>query len=149
MQSSHAIIIALASGILLTSCLPMRRRSEESRGQGGVSRDGGALVLTGVALQDGQGGTLLAAMVGKVPSFRVQQRRGQCPEINVRNTTSYVGSTNPSVYVDGTHATDTCILEILRANDVERVEVYPQGYTTRPGYGTHQHGLILVFMRSG
>jgi hypothetical protein len=26
--------------------------------------------------------------------------------------------------------------------------VYAQGYTTRPGYGTHGPGLILVFMRS-
>jgi hypothetical protein len=56
--------------------------------------------------------------------------------------------TNPHVYVDGTRTTDTCILETLRAEDVERIEVYPQGFTTRPGYGTHANGLILVFMRS-
>ena len=33
-------------------------------------------------------------------------------------------------------------------DDVARVEVYPQGVTRRPGYGTHAHGLILVFMRT-
>jgi hypothetical protein len=28
------------------------------------------------------------------------------------------------------------------------VEIYPMGYTTRPGYATHAHGLILLFTRS-
>jgi len=44
------------------------------------------------------------------------------------------------------HATDTCILESLRAQDVESVEIYPMGFTTRPGYASHAHGLILVFL---
>jgi len=49
--------------------------------------------------------------------------------------------------VDGARATDTCVLESLRATDIGRVEVYPQGFTSRPGYRTHAEGLILVFMR--
>ena len=60
---------------------------------------------------------------------------------------SFQGTVNPHVYVDGTRATDTCVLTSLRSHDVERVEVYPQGVTRRPGYGTHAHGLILVFMK--
>jgi hypothetical protein len=54
---------------------------------------------------------------------------------------------NPQVYVDGTRATDTCILQSLRSDDVDSVEVYPMGVTKRPGYATHAHGLILVFLR--
>jgi hypothetical protein len=60
---------------------------------------------------------------------------------------SVPGITDPLVYLDGTRTRDTCILEQLRATDVERVEIYPMGVTTRPGYSTHPHGLILVFMR--
>ena len=69
--------------------------------------------------------------------------------MTLRSAVTFQGVVNPHVYVDGTRATDTCVLESLRTVDVERVEVYPQGFTTRPGYGTHAHGLILVFMRSG
>jgi TonB-dependent receptor-like protein len=107
----------------------------------------GAIILAGQALKDGAG-TVLAAMSGKVPNFRVRRHTGQCPEITLRNQVSFQALSNPHVYVDGTRATDTCILESLRTEDVERIEVYPQGFTTRPGYGTHAHGLILVFMRS-
>ena len=113
----------------------------------GVSREKGALVLTGSALMDGPG-SVLAAMAGKVPNLRVRQLAQQCPEITLRGQISIQGVSNPHVYVDGTRTTDTCILETLRTDDVERVEVYPQGFTTRPGYATHAPGLILVFLRS-
>lgn len=112
-----------------------------------MSLTDGAVILAGAALDD-EPGTVLAAMIGKVPGFRVL-RVNQCPEIRLRSSVSARGAANPHVYVDGTRATNTCILESLRARDVERVEVYPQGFTKRPGYGTHAHGLILVFMRSG
>lgn len=112
----------------------------------GVVFDGGAVVLTGPALEDGSG-SVLGAMTGKVPNLRVRKTQG-CPDITLRSYVSYVGLSNPHVYVDGTRAIDTCVLESLRTNDVQRVEVYPQGVTRRPGYGTHAPGLILVFMRS-
>lgn len=122
-----------------------------SSGEGGTSDevtfDRGGVIVTGPALQDGPG-SLLAAISGKVPNFRVQRHEGQCPEIFLRNHASFRSFVNPHVYVDGTRTTDTCILESLRGGDVDRVEVYPQGFTHRPGYGTHAHGLILVFMRS-
>jgi hypothetical protein len=113
----------------------------------GVSFDRGGVIIQGPALQDGSG-SVLAAMAGKVPNFRVRRVGETCPEITLRNHVSYRTLVNPHIYVDGTRATDTCILDALRTVDVERVEVYPQGFTYRPGYGTHAHGLILVFMRS-
>ncbi|MBI2536923.1 MAG: hypothetical protein HYW06_08195 [Gemmatimonadetes bacterium] len=113
----------------------------------GVSFQKGAVFLTGSALGDGPG-SLLGTMMGKVPNFRVRHVGNECPQITLRSNVTFMGVVNPHVYIDGTRATDTCVLESLRKEDVERVEVYPQGFTTRPGYGTHAHGLILVFMRS-
>jgi hypothetical protein len=137
----------LASVVLFAGCASRRTQTDAARE--GVFFEKGAVILTGSALTDGPG-TVLAAMSGKVPNFRVQQRAGRCPEITLRNSVSFQSvDVSPHVYVDGTRSTDTCILETLRVDDVERVEVYPQGFTTRPGYGTNAHGLILVFMRTG
>jgi hypothetical protein len=120
--------------------------SKGSVAKDGVFADGGGVVLTGSALSDGDG-TLLGTMKGKIPSFRVQQGLGMCPEISLRGMASFSGFINPDVYVDGTRATDTCVLETLSARDVARVEVYPMGFTMRPGYRMHSEGLILVFLR--
>ena len=141
----------LAFLLISTACGSQRnspRNAGERQARDGVSQENGAIILTGAALDDSQG-SVLAAMTGKVPSLRVQRYRDQCPEIRLRNNVSFRGLVFPQVYVDGTRATDTCVLDSLRTYDVQRIEVYPQGYTTRPGYGTHAQGLILVFMRSG
>ena len=132
--------------LLLAGCASARRADSADTSQT-VSMEKGAIVLEGQALRDGPG-SLLAAMKGKVPNLRVHYGQGQCPEISLRGYTSFEQVANPQVYVDGTLTSDTCILESLRTDDVERVEVYPQGFTTRPGYGTHAPGLILVFMRT-
>ena len=139
---------ALIGAVLCSSCAARRESTQGSRE--GVFFERGAIILTGSALTDGSG-TVLAAISGKVPNFRVQRRGNRCPEITLRNNVSFTAqeNANPDVYVDGTRATDTCILDTIRADDVDRVEVYPQGFTTRPGYGTQATGLILVFMRSG
>jgi len=148
MRSPRVAFLMLLGALLpLTGCGRMRGGGQ-GESNNGVSFERGAVILTGRALTESSG-SVLAAMTGKVPNLRVGRRAGQCPEITLRSNVSAQGEVNPHVYVDGTRATDTCILESLRTDDVERVEVYPQGFTTRPGYGTHAHGLILVFMRSG
>jgi len=135
--------------LLATACATLGSSgSRDGNAPSGVTQEKGAIVLTGSALTDGAG-FVLAALTGKVPTTRVRTYTGECPQITLRNHVSFEGIVNPHVYVDGTRATDTCILETIRTSDVERVEVYPQGFTTRPGYGTHAHGLILVFLRSG
>lgn len=138
--------VTIATALLLTSCSALQRGDRENTS--GVSTENGGLILTGQTLNDGKG-DLLAAMQGKVPNFRVRRIRERCPQITLRNAVSFQSVVNPHVYVDGARATDTCILESLQTSDVERVEVYPTGVTYRPGYGTHAHGLILVFMRGG
>jgi len=146
---STAIVVSLALGVLQAgACATLGRGSDEGEEPDeGVSFENGAVILSGTALEDGSG-SVLGTMRGKVPSMRVQLRNNACPQISLRNAVSFAGPVNPHVYVDGTRATDTCILEQLRANDAQRVEVYPLGFTTRPGYGRHAQGLILIFMRS-
>ena len=150
MDTRRLVALALPFlSMLAHGCAALGRGgSRDDDAPPGVTQERGAIVLTGSALSDGAG-FVLAALTGKVPNMRVRQYSGECPQITLRSHVSFEGIVNPHVYVDGTRATDTCILETIRTSDVERVEVYPQGFTTRPGYGTHAHGLILVFLRSG
>ena len=133
--------------LTLAACATPRPEGPAPSGDGVTMRDG-ATIISGVALQDGRG-PLLSALEGKVPNLRIQRSANECPTISLRSHVTFQSLVNPHVYVDGTRATDTCVLEMLRSEDVESVEVYPMGFTKRPGYGTHAHGLILVFMRSG
>lgn len=141
--------ITLPIALLALGCLGLGACAASGhRGAGGVESNGGGTVISGVALLDGQG-SVLDAMQGKVPSMKIQRFRGQCPRIAFRNDATFrTAAVVPHVYVDGTRATDTCILDQLRSRDVERVEVYPSGVSNRPGYPSHAHGLILLFMRS-
>jgi hypothetical protein len=150
MRTRRTVLCALPLlTVLASACATFRQSgSRADDAPSGVTQEKGAIVLTGAALTDGAG-FVLGALTGKVPNMRVRTYTGECPQITLRSHVSFEGIVNPHVYVDGTRATDTCILETIRTNDVERVEVYPQGFTTRPGYGTHAHGLILVFLRSG
>ncbi len=134
------------AALLLAACATLRSEEETSSG-GGVEIRQGAIIISGVALEDGQG-SVLSALRGKVPNLRIRRHRGQCPQLSLRGDVTFENVANPRVYVDGTRIGDTCILESLRAHNVESVEVYPMGFTSRPGYATHAHGLILVFMRS-
>lgn len=147
MSTRTRLAVPAAVLMLATACGAVRSDGERSA-RGGVRMEDGAMVLTGASLVDG-GGDVLRAMAGKVPNFRVRRIRDQCPQITLRNAVSYQSVVNPHVYVDGARATDTCVLESLQAQDVERVEIYATGVTNRPGYGRHAHGLILIFMRSG
>lgn len=131
---------------LVATCAPVRSAGRTS-GEGGVTSRDGAIIISGVALEDGRG-SVLDAMQGKVPNLRIRRHSDQCPQITLRGHVTFESIVNPHVYVDGTRTADTCILESLRVQDVASVEVYPMGFTSRPGYGTHAHGLILVFMRS-
>ncbi len=132
-------------GLLFAACA-LAGPDRPSRTEGGVFSRGGATIISGVALDDGPG-SILSALQGKVPSFRVQRPAGECPKISLRSFATLQTVVSPHVYVDGTRTSGTCILESLRTEDVESVEVYPMGITRRPGYAPHAHGLILVFLR--
>jgi outer membrane receptor protein involved in Fe transport len=110
-------------------------------------RPGGAHV---VVLEDEQlqraPGSLLQALAGRVAQLRVKAG-STCPNIEIRGVNSVQGSSDPVIYLDGTMAGNTCLLEQLRSAEVRRVEVYPMGVTARAGYRNSAGGLILVFSR--
>ena len=133
--------------LTLTSCVSLRSPAERSvRTDGGVRNEGGATILSGIAL-DERRGSVLDALQGTVPGIKILRHRDQCPQVTLRSHVTFESVVNPMVYVDGTRTVDTCILESLRTDDVASVEIYPMGVTKRPGYATHAHGLVLIFMR--
>lgn len=136
--------VLLISGLAFSACGGARWVGDDV---GGVRGQPGGTVVSGEALRDGSG-SVLETLRGKVPGLRIRSDAGPCPRITLRNDASFQTQVNPLVYVDGTRAMDTCVLESLRGRDVEMVEIYPTGVTTRPGYDMHGHGLILVFLRS-
>ena len=91
-------------------------------------------------------GNVLSILRTRVRNMTVRSSMG-CPTITLRGNKSLVLPSNPEVFVNGQRANDTCILESIPIDDVERVEVYPMGVSSRPGYPAHPHGLILVFLR--
>jgi hypothetical protein len=133
--------------LLVAACAKHQPQDMTSDLEGGVEMREGAIVISGVTLEN-EMGSIIDALVGRVPNFRVRRISGSCPQINLRSNVSFQSVTNPHVYVDGTRIADTCVLDSLRAQNVELVEIYPMGFTTRPGYATHAHGLILVFLRT-
>ena len=147
-MSIRALMLPLVSLILvLGGCAALQSESRTTRTEGGVENVGGATIVSGRAL-DERSGSVLDALQGRVPGMKILSHlEGECPQISLRSHVTFQSLVNPHVYVDGTRAVDTCILETLRTDDVDSVEVYPMGVTKRPGYGTHAHGLILVFMR--
>jgi hypothetical protein len=147
MSVRRAQFILVALAVVLTGCSWKRSEGRSSRDDRGVRSEGGAIIIERTAL-DERRGSVLGAMEGRVPGMTVQRHSGRCPQVSLRSHVTFQSLVNPHVYVNGTRATDTCILETMRTDDVASVEVYPMGFTKRPGYGTHAHGLILLFLRS-
>lgn len=123
----------------LTACgarSPSGDSSERSYGSG--------TVVQGPQLRSA-GGNLLMALTGRVSNFKVD-RGTRCPRITFRGSRSLIDGGTPGVYVDRSRFGDTCILEQIQVRQVARVEVYPNGHTSRPGYQANPQGLILVFL---
>ena len=103
--------------------------------------DGSAIVVRGSQLS----GTLLDGLRSRIPTMTVYTPPGECPHIVFRGQRSMRSQGDPSVYVDGTLMGDTCGLSQIFAGDVERVEIYPSGNTSRAGIQHNPFGLILIF----
>ena len=141
--------VVVLGAVAVSACGGTWRATPEPELSGnGVANVGSATVVGAEQLRRSEG-SLLRAIMGKVPNMKVSYAVGmsRCPSIAMRSFEDHRGMDRPSVYVDGTHVNDTCILETLDAREVDRVEIYPMGFTTRPGYGTNGAGLILVFLR--
>jgi hypothetical protein len=110
-------------------------------------RAGMATVVTGAQIRSG-GSTLLEGLRTRIANLRVE-RSDRCPEVRLRGQRSVAGNSNPAVYVNGTRAANTCVLEQIQPVDIEAVEVYANGVSNRPGYRNSPTGLVLVFTRNG
>ena len=151
MSTARKFLVPLLASVAvatLAGCYDPRlrgvREAPVARGQG-IS----AYIFDEEQLQASSDGTLLTALAARMSSMGVL-RGGECPQIVLRGRTTVARPTNPGVYVDGTRATNTCVLETLNVSDVHRVEVYPMGIAQQGGaYEAQAGGLILVFMRRG
>jgi hypothetical protein len=141
-----------ALALLVLGCATSRAfdRTTEPGGQPLGNTTTNMVVLTGDALKADVGWTVLDAIRRAMPALQVTDWTAtNCPVLVLRGRDSVVGNSDPDVYVDGTRTTDTCPLTTLQAIQTSRVEVYPQGVTSRPGYPSRGHGLILIFMERG
>jgi hypothetical protein len=147
MSASRRAVLTVAALMLGACALGSRAGAgagdDEDRGphaQATASR----IVLDSLELRGGDP-NLLHLLRAHVPTMTVHTGRRQCAEITLRGHQSMLGSNDPVIYVDGTRAADTCVLEMLNVAEIERVEVYPQGI--RSGYMTSPTGLIFIVSR--
>jgi len=108
-----------------------------------AAHDNNAIIVKGSDMS----GNLIDALRYRVPAMRVSTSPNECPRILFRGIRSIRNQANPAIYVDGTRMSDSCILQQLSASDVEYVELYPSGSTSRTAYERNPFGLILVFRR--
>jgi hypothetical protein len=99
-----------------------------------------AIVVRGTDMS----GTLLDGLRARVPTMRVRIERNTCPLITLRGHRSSQRQGNPSVYVDGTLMTDTCILQLIASSDVDFVEIFPGGATAPGATQRSPYGTIFV-----
>lgn len=140
-------VLAIAMGCGTSGAPRLPDGFEDPGGGPSPKRGTASVVITGgEILKDGR--SLLEIMRTRVPGILVTYgSTSSCPEVLLRGRSTVVTPSSPSIYVDGQHAMDTCILTHVDPSDVARVEVYPQGVTSRPGYLSDPYGLILIFIR--
>ena len=137
MIARAAVILLVAFGAGCSS-----KREVASTGEAEPNRSS-AIIVQGSTLS----GNLLDALRYRVPSIQVSTSGAECPTILFRGIRSLGNQRNPTVYVDGTRMSDTCILQQLSASDIDYIELYPSGNTTRTAYERNPFGLILIFSK--
>ena len=151
MQRFHSVPVLLALPMLALGCATSRPfdRSTEPGGRPLSPTTAGSVIITGDALSADPGRTVLDAVKKAMPQLHISSwsQYSRCPNLELRGKDSVTGSSNPDVYVDGTRTVDTCPLVTIQAMDARRIEVYSLGVTSRPGYPSSGHGLILIFLQ--
>lgn len=131
------------AALVVSSCTAFHNITDENASNSGI---GNAIVIDDARLEPSRGG-FVTIVQSHVRGMTVS-RSGACPHIVLR-AGSRSEATEPLVYVDGQRLSDTCVLETLNVDAVDRAEVYPSGVTNRPGYHSNNGGLILIFMKDG
>src|SRR2546430_2569582 len=151
MLRCRAVPSLLVLPLLVLGCATSRPfdRSTEPGGKPLSPTTAGSVIITGEALSADPGRTVLDAVRKAMPQLHISgwSQYSRCPILELRGKDSVTGSSNPDVYVDGTRTVDTCPLVTIQAMDAHRIEVYPLGVTSRPGYSSSGHGLILIFLQ--
>lgn len=142
--SRHVPLLCGALLLVAAAACSQRNRAATSS----ASPRGGATVVQGSDLMS-RSGNLLEALRGRVSNMRVDRMQGRCPVITLRGQKTIIGSTDPTIYIDGTRMGDTCSLDQVQVVSVERVEVYAGGISPPPGYAPAANGTILVFLTGG
>ncbi|HEY9514854.1 MAG TPA: Plug domain-containing protein [Gemmatimonadaceae bacterium] len=146
MRSLADAAMAIVGAALLVACShPAANTGALSPDEPGVIKQGNALVITADLLHN-EGRSLLDLLQRRLPNLRVDNT-ASCPEVYLRGRSSLVNSSDAAIYVDGQRAANTCILEALYPFNLDLVEIYPMGVSSRPGYLSDPNGLILIFLR--
>ena len=149
MPLSRSRLPSLALCGLVLGCATSRPydQSNDPGGKPLPTQTSGTTILT-EGLSGDPGRTVLDAIRRAMPLVKVTGwTPNYCPVVELRGKDSVTGNSDPDIYVDGTRTVDTCPLSTLPAMQTARIEVYPMGVTSRAGYTSRGHGLILIFLR--
>ena len=149
MQPSRSVLPSLALWGLALGCATSRTydRSTDPAGKPLKPQTSGTTIVTD-GLSADPGRTVLDAIRRAMPQVKVTGwTANYCPMVELRGKDSVAGNSDPDIYVDGTRTVDTCPLSTLPAMQTARIEVYPMGVTSRAGYPSRGHGLIIIFLR--
>ena len=139
MKASYLLV--WGATVFALACGPGIQRARSASGGAAV------IVLDEATLSQLPGRSVLDAITVRMPQIRTFRTTEGCPGLLLRGADRLMGTSNPDLFIDHAHALDTCPLAMLSAIDVQRIEIYPLGVTSRPGYNTAAHGLILIFTR--
>jgi hypothetical protein len=139
-------LVGIVGAVLLVGCARGTSQAKlEPLTSAAEPDSSGARIFTAAELGS-DGRSLLDVLRQRLPNIQVA-RTADCPAVYLRGRSTITSTSYPGIYVDGTEAINTCILQSLSTPDLRRVEVYPFGVTQRPGYRSNAYGLILIFTR--
>jgi len=130
---------------LVCACGPHRAHPGPDTSSPEIRTDGSTTIITAAALQQ-QSRSLLDLLKARVPSITIVDN-DPCPDIYLRGRSTIVTSSAPAIYVDGQRANNTCVLDMMDVQDLQRVEIYANGQP-RGGYQADPYGVILIFLKT-
>ncbi len=125
---------------VVVACSTRARTADDDRNATSTSQ---AIVIRSAEMT----GTVLQTIRSRIPSVRVLTVTGQCPRIIFRGALSAMNQPPPSIYIDGALTGNTCVLDAISGQEVDRIEVYPSGNTPHAEIRRNASGVILIFHR--
>ncbi len=132
---------------LLMTMLTAGCASTAAPGSSSTDGIGNAIVIQNESI-DPSRGSILSIIQDHVRGMSVD-RTAECPRIVLRAGSGRSQVAQALVYVDRQRFSDSCVLETINLESIDRIEIYPSGVTQRAGYTNNSGGLILVFTATG